>query len=429
MKKRLEKQRGSSVNHLASPFAAMNGFHARSSLEKPKRECRLVDSLTFVEVSTRNDPKILYPLADGHADQVDARYWKEAIELLPTFEKAAAKMRDREAELLFRERSMDLFGQSGADDDINFRVLPNASLAIDVAMTMCARRGWNVLLLQPVFDNLALYAKERGVDVSPLDEAALRQYGADAVDTVTADVVFLVSPNNPTGLTLDEGTLTAIAEKCARDRTTLAIDASFRAYDTFGADHYAVLREAGCSWIVIEDTGKVLPTAERKASIISCSNDLKADINQICELHVLGWSRPILVMLAHLFGHFQAVGLEEAIHGRIRLARGLVRKAVAGTFVRPAPIAIDSTLPVEWLEILDDRYDDLAIAECLAQQGLGVLPGRHFYWAGNDEANRRFIRISLLKDEALVKKAAERLRSALLNNCEPLGAEEVRYVG
>ena len=250
MKKSSRWSRRTALHHIDSQLLPKKGIYPEIMTKSNGQPCRN-DSLTSVEVSTRNDPDIEYPVADGHADQTDAWYWKEAVELLPSFEEIAAGLRDREAEELFRAQSMELFGQSGAGVDINFRILPNASLAIDVAMTAFARREWNVLLMEPVFDNLALYGKERGVYEWPLDEAALRQYGADAVDTATADVVFLVSPNNPTGFTLDEETLTAIAQKCARDRTTLAIDASFRAYDTSGANHYAILREAGCSWICL----------------------------------------------------------------------------------------------------------------------------------------------------------------------------------
>lgn len=396
------------------------GVHGAQHPSKPHRsnmskKTTTPRSLTEVETRTRNDPEILIPTADGHAGQQDEDWWLATERLLPEFEERARGMRDREAEELYVRGFMSLFHQHGSGDQ-NYKLLPNASLAIDVVMTLCARRGWRVQLLEPCFDNLYLYAKERRVPVQHLPEERLRDRGAYAVGGAGVDLAFLVAPNNPTGYTLDAEAMSMIAELCARNRITLAIDASFRAYDKSRADHYAIVKEAGCSWIIIEDSGKTWPTSERKASILSCSNDLKKDINEICEMHVLGWSTPILLMLSHLVGVFEAIGIERALHLRVRWAREIVRQAVSGTFVRPAPSTLESCLPVEWLEILDDRYDDLAVTSQLAKRGLAVLPGRHFFFSRlqGEKAATNFIRISLLKQRHILLAGARVLRNGLL---------------
>jgi hypothetical protein len=76
-----------------------------------------------------------------------------------------------------------------------------------------------------------------------------------------------------------------------------------------------------------------------------------------------------------------------------------------------------STLPVEFLEILDDRYDDLALTAHLANRGLAVLPGRHFFWsaAAKSKPVNRFIRVALLKEMGAVKSGARLLRQGLLS--------------
>lgn len=363
-------------------------------------------SLTDVEIASRNSLKV--SMADGHAAQYDASWWKETVKLLPEFEAQAAKLVDREAEIEYRDSFMHLFGQHGGIGQ-DFKILPNASWSIDVVMTLAARRRWKIQLIEPCFDNLFLYARERGLETVPLDEQNLRSDGADAIDT-TCDMVVLVSPNNPTGFTLNEGMFREIAAFCARSRITLAIDASFRAYDLSGADHYTILQEEGCSYVVIEDTGKTFPTRERKASIVTCSNDLKRDINEICEIHVLGWSSPILLMLTHLVKKFAEMGLDKALRNHVGSARTMVRNAIAGSMLRPAKSAMNSVLPVEFIEILDDRFSDIELMEHLRQMDLGVLPGRHFFWSTADTTpNDRFIRISLLKEMKLVTMGAKLL--------------------
>jgi len=370
-------------------------------------------SLTDVEIQSR---RMRISLADGHAAQYDQPYWIETVRRLPEYEATAAGMLDREAEGLYVERFMELFRQPEGLG-LNMKILPNASWAIDTVMTLAVRRQWRVALIEPAFDNLFLYARERGVPIVPVHEQRLRGDGVGALEGLDVDLLFLVTPNNPTGFTIQTAMLIEIAEWCARSRTTLAIDASFRAYDTTGADHYAILRDAGCSFVVIEDTGKTWPTRERKASIVSCSNDLKRDLNEICEIHVLGWSSPILVMLADLATRFTTIGLEHALWAPVRRNREIIRAAVGGTFVRPAAEAVESTLPLEWLEILDDRCDDHAVMRACAKRGLGVLPGRHFHWAtlrSNAPVGSRFFRVSLLKDQQTIETGAALLRETLL---------------
>ena len=377
----------------------------------------LPSSLTEVEIFSRNSSQILYPLADGHAGQYDEPWWKSTVNKLPAFDLQAAKLSDREAEKSFFKSFNRLFNQFGAQEFQNYKVLPNASMSIEVMMGVAKRRNMSVMLLEPCFDNLYRYGLEKGISIQSLPEDDLFQKGIDAVDTQRVDFLMIVSPNNPTGCTLDSQLLKQLAEQCARDRVTLVIDASFRAYDTTGADHYSIVKEAGCSWAIIEDTGKTWCTRERKASILSCSNDLKKDVNEIVEIHVLGWSTPILCMLTHLADTFENIGLDKALRQRVSHSRALIRKAIGGTILRPATVALNSTLPVEWIEVLDDRFDDLAIVKHLTNYGIGVLPGRHFYFsnaARSSKPAKQFIRVSLLKEQNMLESAAAELRRALL---------------
>ncbi len=371
----------------------------------------ITSSLTSVEVLSRND--LEFNVADGHMGFEDATWMSQFNELLVEVEAESKKLTDREAESIYISQFTRLFGQTKAIG-ANYKVLPSASLSIDVLMALANRRQWRVQLIHPCFDNLYHYAAERDIPLTPLSETDLCRDGADAVDT-RHGLVVLIDPNNPTGAFISQHAFREIARKCARARTTLALDCSFRAYHPQPYDHYAILQDEGVSYVVIEDTGKTLPTRERKTSLIVCSNDLKHDVNELCEIHVLGWCSPVILLCERLFARIEEVGLESALHAPILERRQQLRRALSGTFLRPAPEAMNSTLPVEWIEITDDRYSDEVLTAHLREEyGLGLLPGHHFFWQSTGTIDR-FVRFTLLKDTSTFEVGAKLLRDAILN--------------
>lgn len=382
---------------------------------------RNVASLTEHEVRARNSPGILAALADGHAAQYDEGFIAAAWERMPEFARNAATIRDYEADDAFRTAYMNLTGQFfGLKHP--FKLQPHATASIGNVMALCKLRRWRLQLLEPAFDNIALKARELGVELLPLPEEQLLAEGERMIDTETCDAVMLVAPNNPTGVEFPILLLERIAARCAEHGLTLIIDASFRAYDGSRADHYAIVEKAGCSWIIIEDTGKLLATHELKASLISCSRGLRRDLFEIVEVDVLGVSKVTLQLLTHLLLELQSRGLEVTVHRRVQEARQLIREACRGTILRPARGAEKSTLPVEWLEITDDRYDDNAIVAHLAHHGLAALPGRQFFWssAGELRPRSRYIRLSLLKPRTTIETGVRILRSAILALPDPI---------
>jgi aspartate/methionine/tyrosine aminotransferase len=384
--------------------AEMNGQPHRSPRFKPSQ------SLTQVEISSRNN--LRWPWADGHMGWYDAPWMEGMPNRLPHCDATANRMTDREVEYEYFDAFMNLFKQFGSEG-VFYKVLPSASLSIDVVTALAKRRGMRMQLIEPVFDNLYLYSHERGIQITPLPEEHLRTYGADAISS-DVDMVFIVNPNNPTGFTLTESEFREIADRCARHRITLAIDASFRAYDLSGTDHYSILRDEGCSWITIEDTGKTFPTRERKASILCCSNDLKKDLAELVEIHVLGWSSPVLLYLKEMIDAVGKIGISQAIIEPTQRRRAAVRQNLKGTYLRPTKIGLHSTLPVEFLEITDDRFSDELLTQHMAKYSVGVLPGHHFFWSESTKTNR-FIRVALLKPEAGFLEGLIAFRSAILS--------------
>jgi hypothetical protein len=372
-------------------------------------------SLTQVEIHSRNN--LRWSWADGHMGWYDAPWMEGMPNRLPACDEAANCMTDREVEESYFCTFMELFQQFGAEG-VFYKVLPNASLSIDVVTALAKRRGMRVQLIEPVFDNLYLYSRERQVPLTPLPEVRLRSYGAEAIDT-KVDMVFIVNPNNPTGFTLTATDFREIAQRCAQHRITLAVDASFRAYDLSGADHYHILRDEGCSWITIEDTGKTFPTRERKASIICCSNDLKKDLAELVEIHVLGWSSPVLLYLKEMFEAVGKIGIADAIIEPTQCRRAALRKYLKGTYLRPAMNALNSTLPVDFLEITDDRFSDELLTRHMAKYSVGILPGHHFFWSESAKIDR-YIRVALLKSETGFLEGLDAFRSAILSIEESL---------
>jgi histidinol-phosphate/aromatic aminotransferase/cobyric acid decarboxylase-like protein len=80
-----------------------------------------------------------------------------------------------------------------------------ASISAIVAAMFVHQRRLSVALVEPCFDNLRALLVNVGVPLQPLPEQVL--YDPDLIyerlaQTVAADVVFLVDPNNPTGVSM-----------------------------------------------------------------------------------------------------------------------------------------------------------------------------------------------------------------------------------
>ena len=296
-----------------------------------------------------------------------------------------------------------------------FKIAPTASNSIDMVGALLSARRMRTCLIEPTFDNLSLILRRRGVHLSALPEPRFREaarYGdlPNLLDEYEFDALFLVSPNNPTGGTLDESTFRSIAAYCAEHDRLLVLDHSFRFFDRNDVDDYAILREYSTSFVSFEDTGKVWPTHDLKASLIVFSADLNRDMSEIYNEIYLCHSRFALAILEDCLRSTTKAGLEQTIWRPVDARRSFLRSALRGSVLRVDDAAIDSRLSVEWIDCSGTRRRDLLLTQRLQAQGVMVLPGRQFYWnSRSSPANHHNVRIAMMKPFAEFKRSVERL--------------------
>ena len=353
-------------------------------------------TLTTIEalgLASRHD------LANGHASQDLAPAQRAIVDRLPELWRRAARLRSADAERLYRDAFRTLAECPSLAAYDRFKICPTASNSIDTVATWLAEEGLATALIEPTFDNLYLILKRRGVQLVPLPEATLRaEDPAAALAATGAGAVFLVNPNNPTGFVLDERAFTAIVDACAANRQVLVLDNTFRFFTAPRFDMYRILIASGIRWLSIEDTGKVWPTQEIKASLLFTSPDLFAAIDRIYDEIFLCHSNFALAILTEFLLDAHRRGLANAVWQTVAERRALVRRALQGTALEVHPASLPSTLSVEWLRIRSRFASDLALVEHFRERNLVLLPGRQFYWSRRGPAAvTDSVRLALLK--------------------------------
>lgn len=338
-----------------------------------------------------------HDMANGHASQELAPTQRRIIERLPEIWLQAAGQKSRNAELIFKDAFIKLAQTPSLTSYDNFKICPTASSSIDTVATWLAERHLKTALLEPTFDNLYLILKRRGVEVTALPEEVLHSAEfRNQLDDV--DAVFLVNPNNPTGRVLTGAQLTEIVEWCADSGKTLIIDNTFRFFAAQSFDLYQILLDSKVTFFSIEDTGKVWPTQEIKASLLFCSANVIEEIGIIYDEIFLCHSNFALGVLSEFLLDAHDRGLEEAVWKEVSLRRDAFRAGLDGTILEINPQSISSTISVEWVAIRSHFASDLALAEHFKSLNLVLLPGRQFYWSQKGHgAHTTMARFALLK--------------------------------
>lgn len=248
--------------------------------DDPKsRDSEVLQSLTAYEyIGMQSDCSF----ADGHAYHELSPRYDEVVRGLGSIWESSRGRKVVDSEDEFKLRWAEMLGSETLRAHRNFRICPTSSNSIDILGSYLAASKPRVLFIEPAFDNIYLLLKRRGCAVIPLPETELRRALLDArpeklLDAGAFDALFLINPNNPTGALIPAELLRSLAEFCRRIGKLLILDTSFRFYANSLHDDYAVLRDSGCSFAVIEDTGKTWPTHDMKASLLAFSDDIAPD--------------------------------------------------------------------------------------------------------------------------------------------------------
>lgn len=344
-------------------------------------------------------------LADGHARQPLTASQSRVIDRLPELFRRAQRgvvpELDREAQTTF----LSALGQHRAL--VCAEVL--SCYSSSVAMEILARALWaaglrRVGLIHPTFDNIPDILRGVGLRLSPVSEETLRR--SDGLADEAIDVLFVTSPNNPTGTVLPEDLLAHWAGWCAERGVVLALDTCFRGFDPRAQyDHYRVLDDSGAEWVVIEDTGKMFPSLDLKVGFLAYARGVRMPLRHVYTDILLGVSPAILCLVTALADDAAMGGLA-ALHRFIGEHRALVRSALPDRGPDP-----DSRISVERLA-LPAGLRASRVAADLRERDVHVLPGPKFHWADPAEGES-FIRIALSRPREVVREGAEVVRSYL----------------
>ncbi|HEV3258122.1 MAG TPA: aminotransferase class I/II-fold pyridoxal phosphate-dependent enzyme [Gemmataceae bacterium] len=348
-----------------------------------------------------------YNLTDGHA----FRRWFAAEEAIidrsPQLFKNNTRRLQIEIEGEYIRDFSRLAKQTCDEDALGYLMCFTASMAFEIVANYLRLNQLTLSLIEPCFDNLADIFHRHQIPMRPVADALLEAPGdtfQHALSTIDSDAICLVTPNNPTGMTLAEANLRSLLSFCKERRKLLILDNCFRAYlpRNLVYDQYQLVLKAGIDAILVEDTGKTWPTSEVKAPFFAVSRarglfDRIYDIYTDFLLHV----SPVGIRLMHEFIRLSQQDEMASIHEVVSVNRKALYDNLAGTFLTPCERPFAS---VAWLRI-DHSLNGLELKQILDEHGVFVLPGNHFFWH-DPRQGAKFIRVALTRDADVFREAA-----------------------
>ncbi|QBZ87502.1 aminotransferase class I/II-fold pyridoxal phosphate-dependent enzyme [Pseudomonas viciae] len=357
-----------------------------------------------------------YNLADGHSYISAKEHFGSVLSELPELWGSAVEMPIPEMEVLFKNKFAEYFALDGLRRHSHFSVCPTASNSIDIVGAWARSKNYKVGLVEPTFDNLAQLLRRREVALEAIPEKVVVDPALleDLVRDRRLDALFLVNPNNPTGVALDAIAMSNVIDLCHRHDVILILDTSFRFCHQTNIDEYALLSDKGVSFIVLEDTGKQWPTLDTKASLLSYSEDLAADIRNIYEEIYLCCSNFSLRVIVAFIDETLKKGGLSYMHSIVMKNIEIARSELENALVAIETVGPSSIMTVMWLNIEKTGLSDLELTDYLAKCDVAVLPGRYFYWNSHQVAGHNRIRIALMKPDGQFLSSILRLKQALI---------------
>lgn len=355
----------------------------------------------------------VFNLADGHAHHNPDQHQAQIVAQLEDVFHYAQRTPHSIIQRSFLSSLFDFAGQKHALSVLdNCMPCYSASAAIEITAHLLKKRKLRTALIEPTFDNLHSILKRVGVETVAIDESViLPEPNFEALSNLGVDALFLVLPNNPTGLFLAKTSFFNIVEFCARNGVVLVVDFSFRFFidSMYLWDQYASALDAGIDFAFIEDTGKTWPALDLKTGILTVSSTLFEEAFTIHNDVLLNVSPFILELLRRYLADSQTRGHASSINEVVEYNRDYLRSSLTGLFLQPTNI--DTTLSVEWL-LITNEWTAGQLCSTLSSRGVHVLPGTHFFW--NDWARgEKFIRVALMRCPDMFKEAINTIVLAL----------------
>ena len=285
----------------------------------------------------------------------------------------------------------------------------SSTVAIDVAAAALARRARVVGLVHPVIDCIPALLRSRGLTVVPVSEQSLKKGDLFELHP-EIEAVFTANPNNPTGTVMSAPQVRRLGKLCAAAGVPLIIDQCFRAFDSrVQFDTYELLDQTGVEYVIVEDTGKLWPTAGVKLGFLGWSRTCRLDLAEVAA-DVLLIAPPFSVALVEEFARDMAAGGLDALHDRIRQNRAILTSVLDGSSkVRVS----DGTSRVSVSRLaLRGGMTGTKLWGQLLRRGVHAVPCRPFYWA-DPVLGDRYLRIALSREPDVVRRAGEAVRDCM----------------
>jgi aspartate/methionine/tyrosine aminotransferase len=347
-------------------------------------------------------------LADGHAYRDLSVAEAAIIHEFPHIFMQVDRMRQGEIEKRYVQTFLCAAQQTYDAEVFEYFMCFTASSGLEVVANYLRLEKFNVALIEPCFDNLHDILYRHGVPMQVFPDAWMQSSPEELalkLENLAVDALFLVTPNNPSGIELPAENLEVLLEYCKRKKCLLILDTTFRFFHNSHAcyDQYAMLAHSGVDCILIEDTGKTWPTKEIKAPFFSVSKAIAPRMAHIYSDFILHVS-PVAI---ELLRRFVVLGTEQ-VHDVISENRQALSLAIEGTCLT---MIEGGRMSVAWLQIEGSR-NATEWQALMAEHGLSVLSGVQFFWAHPD-TGERFLRLALQRNPEMFRQACTRLRSLL----------------
>lgn len=345
-------------------------------------------------------------LADGHAYHEPPSYMSLHLEHLQDIWREAANMRPFEMSDRFIASWSKITGEKVLSEK-RLTISPTASNSIDILAAALKQDGTKVYLLEPTFDNIYQIFKRRGCSISPVYESFFQDNYSHIIKSLEpGSALFIVDPNNPTGRSLSNMDLLAIAALCAENDICLIIDRTFRFFDAKDVSNIIDdFDSLSLKYCLIEDTGKTWPTSELKLSILYASPHLSETIKIIYNEIYLCPSPFTMNLFFHFFESAVKIDFLEDLKLFTRDRKTRLAHQLAKLQLYEAPECGNASLPLLWVTTEHARLSSNSCVDHLSRNGINVLPGDQFYWSRADASDCSRVRISLFKRKCDFEKA------------------------
>jgi aspartate/methionine/tyrosine aminotransferase len=343
-------------------------------------------------------------LSDGHARMpLNTELRDVIVRSIDAFDAAFTQPQSDIEDRFFRAYAT-LAGQTFARRPL---LAYSVSSLVSVLATYFRQHGMTVAIAEPSFDSIRDQLTSGGVQVTLFPEQTVSEFGDAMIPGCGPDVVWLTSPANPTGRTLDEQTYDHIARACARARKILIVDHCFRffARSIQPFDQHALLDATpGLDYVVLEETGKTVPFLDLKVGMLCASQALSRPLDALNKEVLLNVSPYVLVLLTEALQHLIAGGLQDWLLPMIDRNRDSLQAALSpyADHLRLASHAPDT--PLLWYRTSTEDGGE-RLAQVARSLGVHVLPGNTFY-ASRRSFGSAYIRIALSRDPAVVDQGA-----------------------